>query len=33
MLDGWILELGDNCDAIHVEFVQAYSGMFFLVFT
>ena len=31
MLGGWILDLGDGVDAIHVEFVKVFGGMFFLI--
>ena len=31
MLDCWVLDLGDGGDAIHVEFVEIFSGVFFLV--
>ena len=31
MLGGWVLDLGDDSDAIHVEFVEVFGGMFFLI--
>ena len=31
MLGGWVLDLDDGGDAIHVKFVEALSGMFFLI--
>ena len=31
MLGDWILDLGNGVDAIHVEFVEIFGGMFFLV--
>ena len=31
MLGGWVLDLDDGGDAIHVEFVEVFSDMFFLV--
>ena len=33
MLGGWVLDLGDGGggDAIHVEFVEIFGGMYFLI--
>ena len=31
MLGGKVLDLGDGSNAIHVEFVEVFSGMFFLI--
>jgi hypothetical protein len=31
MLGGWILDLGDGVDAMHINFVKVFSSMFFLV--
>jgi hypothetical protein len=32
MLDGWVLDLGDGGDGIHVDFVDVFSGIYDIVF-
>ena len=31
-MGGWVLDLGDSGDAIHVMFVEVFSGMVFFFF-
>lgn len=31
MLGGWVLNLGDGGDTIHVELVEVFSNIFFLI--
>ena len=31
MLGGWVWNLDDRVDAIHVKFAKIFSGMFFLI--
>ena len=30
-LDGWVLDLGDGGDGIHVDFVEVFSGIYDLI--